>query len=51
MCFTCRLAEGELTTDCPGERVGPHMAERTLKGDLDYTRKEGWMWKMGSVAP
>lgn len=35
ICKVCGLAEGELTTDCPGED-SRSMGEATYSGNLDY---------------
>ena len=35
-CVVCDLAEGELTTHCPGVRVERRVAERVYAGVLDF---------------
>lgn len=44
-CQVCNLAEGELTTDCPGEPIGSVKLESmavALGGAPEYTEGEGW---------
>ena len=36
VCKICGAAEGEVPTDCPGEKLGPATLESIFKGDLDY---------------
>lgn len=44
LCTVCGLAEGQLTTDCPGERVSPQKGEEVYRGHIDF--KEGkWVKK------
>lgn len=44
-CTLCGSAEGELTTDCPGELVHPNNRELVLAGELNYS--EGWWVFLG----
>lgn len=44
-CTTCNLAEGDLTTDCCGEPVGPYIRAEVYAGRCDYTRRGGWEFK------
>lgn len=41
ICMVCGLGEGELTTDCPGERAGSR-GEDTYAGKLDF-RNGAWV--------
>lgn len=46
ICEVCGLAEGELTTDCPGEKVSWDKKEFLMSGELDYRLCEGgWVEK------
>lgn len=35
-CAECGLAEGELTTECPGFKVDMDVAEKCYNGKLDF---------------
>lgn len=43
LCSTCGAAEGELPTDCPGERLHEHERAAILSGHIDYVRGRGWI--------
>ena len=43
LCTCCGLAEAELTTDCPGEKVPISLASDIVLSQLDYRWKEGWV--------
>jgi hypothetical protein len=50
MCKICKLAEGSLTTDCPGEIVDYETETKILRGELDYREDEGgWVNKPNPV--
>lgn len=36
MCRICNLAEGSLTTECPGEKVDQQKENQILSGEIDY---------------
>lgn len=41
-CKVCGGAEGDLTTDCPGEHPSKEQSEAVDEGRLDYTSERGW---------
>ncbi|KLU61725.1 hypothetical protein CEB3_c19030 [Peptococcaceae bacterium CEB3] len=43
VCKVCHLAEGTLTTDCPGEPVPPNLEDLIYSGELDYRDGRGWV--------
>lgn len=42
ICSVCGGAEGSLTTDCCGEKMGSEKEQEVYKSDLDYTDEKGW---------
>jgi hypothetical protein len=43
-CRVCGGGEGELPTDCPGERMHPDQAAAVYNGHVDYVaRRGGWV--------
>jgi hypothetical protein len=42
VCSVCGGAEGTLTTDCPGVKVGAERQEEIYETNLDYTDERGW---------
>lgn len=42
-CQVCNLGEGELTTDCPGERVNYEAKCLEVGGPAEYTTAGGWV--------
>ena len=46
-CLVCQGAEGELTTDCPGDGVTTEQRHAVMMGELDYVNGE-WQEKGGS---
>lgn len=47
ICGICGLAEGSLTTDCPGFSVSYNFMEAVLSGDLDFVNGA---WVKGAVS-
>lgn len=45
-CKVCGLSEGELTTECPGEKPPKGFAERVYKAELDFV---GGEWRPSSM--
>lgn len=43
VCKVCGLAEGTLTTDCPGEPVPQNKEDLIYAGELDYRGGQGWI--------
>jgi hypothetical protein len=43
ICEVCGLAEGSLTTDCPGEPANKY-DEDVYNGKVDYREGQGWVW-------
>lgn len=44
-CVVCGCAEGELPTECPGERVPPEVCELIFRKGLDYKEGKWWLRK------
>jgi hypothetical protein len=44
LCVVCNLAEGELTTDCPGSKCGAAIGEHVMQGRLDFVG-DSWVQK------
>lgn len=42
-CKFCRLAEGELTTDCTGSPVDANKAKAVYDGFMDFIDGQGWV--------
>lgn len=42
VCSVCGGAEGTLTTDCPGVKIGAAREEEVYETNLDYTDERGW---------
>ena len=42
VCEVCGGAEGSLTTDCPGTKVGHERQQEIYETTLDYTDARGW---------
>lgn len=42
-CTVCGGAEGDLPSDCPGERMEPGVRQSVFDGELNYLRTRGWV--------
>lgn len=42
-CNVCGGAEGSMPTDCPGYEMPSEVAEAVYAGEVDYSRREGWV--------
>jgi hypothetical protein len=47
LCSICGLAEGSLTSECPGHKVASDKEDRVLAGEIDYRKGEWitWNWR------
>lgn len=45
VCSTCGCVEGELATDCPGERLHEDERGAIYNGHVDFVRDRGWVAK------
>lgn len=45
LCAVCGLTEGELTTDCPGQKADDATHDYCYAGKLDYVDGKGWITK------
>ncbi len=43
ICAVCGGAEGDLPTDCPGERVPHSLLMEVMAGRANYLRECGWV--------